>query len=238
MNRKNSKISDGYSAVRYFVPSPLLDSQAAKPTEAWARRRAVAQLTYQTLLDNQQRQVIDEGLNEQTASNRATALRGFLKANGIHIDDVVGDEMRAGHSAALERFLLGLQELGQSARTVSNTKSAFRHWKDAVIAHDTIQAAHEGKATPFQSTLATLLENRAAATVGKRVGIPRDMMYGWIKGKIPRGNNVNHLLRLEAFFGLERHSLVQRSGMRLIGQRQAHVGKAPAPIAYRTILGT
>lgn len=197
----------------------------------------MAQLTYQTLLDNQQRQVIGEGLNEQTASNRATALRGFLKANGIHIDDVVGDEMRAGHSAALERFLLGLQELGQSGRTVSNTKSAFRHWKDAVIAHDTIQAAHEGKATPFQSTLTTLLGNRAAATVAKRVGIPRDMMYGWIKGKTPRGHNVNHLLRLEAFFGLERHSLVQLSGMRLIGQRQERVGKAPAPIVYRTILG-
>lgn len=62
-------------------------------------------------------------------------------------------------------------------------------------------------------------------------------MYGWIKGKIPRENNVNYLLRLEAFFSLERHSLVQLSGIRLIGQRQEGVGKTPASIVFHTILG-
>lgn len=151
----------------------------------------MAQLIYQTLIDNQQRQVELEGLNEQAASNRATALRGFLNANGLHVDDVVGDQMRGGHTAALERFLQALHETGKSPRAVSNTKSAFRHWKDAVVAYDTIQAVHAGAATPFQTTLAILLQDRCAATVARCVGIPRGMIYGWIKGKIPRGSNVS-----------------------------------------------
>ncbi len=237
MSKKKPIKSDGYSNVRFFIPSPLLDSQAAKPVGVRARKRAMTQLTYQTLIDNQQRQVTLEGLNEQTASNRATALRGFLHANGLHLQDVVGDEMRTRHAEAVERFMRALLADGKSARALSNTKSAFRHWKDAVVSYDAIQAVQAGKNTPFQSTLVSLFEQHPAGRVAKNAGIPRDMLYGWIKGKLPRPSNVRYVLRLEAFFGLERNSLVQLSGMRLMGQRQPSIGEEPTPIIYRTILG-
>ncbi|CAB3722982.1 site-specific integrase [Achromobacter kerstersii] len=230
--------STGYESLRYFIPSSLLDSQTNRPVMARARKRAMTPLTYRTLLENQQRMVLTQSLKEQTAANRATALRGFLRANCLHVDDVVGDEMRGSHAIALDCFINSLATEGKSAQSMSNSKSAFRNWKDAVVAHDAIQAVQDGKPTPFQSALFGLLKDQPVQRVAKNAGIPKDMLHGWLRGKVPRGSNAKYILRLESLFGMTRHSLVQLSGMRLRGERTMSPGEAPTPIQYRDLLGT
>ncbi|OZI33370.1 hypothetical protein CEK29_21150 [Bordetella genomosp. 5] len=63
------------------------------------------------------------------------------------------------------------------------------------------------------------------------------MLFGWLRGKIPRPNNITYVRRLEGFFGVESNLLVQLSGMKVKGLRQESVGGTPAPIEYRNQLG-
>ncbi len=194
-------------------------------------------LTYQNLLDEQNRKVQLEGLNEQTAANRATALRGFLRANHLNQADVVGDEMRMKHPEALERFLDELEDTGGSRRAISNTRSALRPWREAVIEYDTAVALAMEKGTPFSQALKSVMADTPVKRVEKQAGIPQDMLRGWLLGKQPRPSSIRHLLRLETFFGLERNSLVTLAGIKPRGHK-AQLGGPPVPIQYnQTVLG-
>lgn len=110
-------------------------------------------LTYQTLLENLNHQVELQTINAQTAANRATVLRSFLRANRLSMDDVIGSEMRVGHIEALERFFSHLADEGKSNRDISNNRSMMRRWKEAVVELDTVAALTAGSQTPFQETL-------------------------------------------------------------------------------------
>lgn len=194
-------------------------------------------LTYQQLLQEQDRKVQLSGLNEQTAANRATALRNFLRANTLHVEDVVGNEMRIQYPDALETFLETLRTQGRSPRSITNTKAAMRPWKEAVVEFDTLQALAAEKPTPFIESLLSLIGDRPVTRVAQQAGIPKDMLLGWLRGKIPRCSNVTYVLRLEGFFGAESNLLVQLSGMKVKGERQESIGGTPAPIEYRNDLG-
>lgn len=172
-------------------------------------------LTYQLLLDQQTRNVELLHLNQQTASNRATALRTFLRTNALHLDDVVGSEMRRNYPASLKKMMEVLLDEGRTARSVSNTRSALRHFRDAVVEHDTSVALAKEQPTPFMEAIKSVIGDLPVKQLSKQVGIPQDMLRGWLYGKQPRVSNVHHISRLEMFFGLEKNQLVAISGAKL-----------------------
>ncbi len=236
MSRKSSNKTDGYRVVRYFTPSSITASQATK-TLVRARKLQMTQpLTYQRLLDDQTRKIQLENLNSQTAANRATALRGFLNANHLQMEDIVGAEMRVRYPEAIERYIVQMQEEGRPQRSISNTRSTMRPWKDAVVEFDTVEALSSGNATPFMQAIKSVIEDRPVKRIAKEAGIPLDMLWGWLKGKIPRASSARYILRLESYFGIERNTLVALSGMKTIGHR-ASVGEKPTPREYNEILG-
>lgn len=232
MKGKKSNKSVDYKIVRYFTPSSITASQTAENQGGSARKRFMSQpLTYQTLLENLNRQVEIQTINAQTAANRATVLRSFLRANRLSMDDVIGSEMRVSHIEALERFFNYLADEGKSNRDISNNRSMMRRWKEAVVELDTTAALSAGSQTPFQETLRSVIADLPVAHVARRAGIPKDMLWGWLRGKIPRAGSARYLLRLEGFFGLERNLLVNLSGMRPYGFKPT-VGGTPAPVPF------
>lgn len=236
MREDKLETSTGYDIRRYFTPSSLTASQTPKGKKVRAYGRHMPPLTYQNLLDEQTRKVQLEGLNEQTAANRATALRGFLRANHLNVADVVGDEMRMKHPEALQRFLDELEDAGYSRRSITNTRSALRPWRETVIEHDTATALAKEQGTPFSQALKGVMADTPVKRVAKQAGVPQDMLRGWLFGKQPRPSSVRYLLRLEAFFGLERTSLVTLAGVKPHGHK-THLGGPPAPIQYnQTVL--
>lgn len=238
MNSKKLDKTNAYQVCRYFVPASLTASQTQKTKRRRATRLTLnTPLTYQRLIEAQDKKVQFENLNPQTAANRATALRGFMKANGLHPDDVVGNEMRMRFPDALELFINRMKSEERSNRAITNTVAAFRPWREFVIEHDTAEAINSENPTPFLSAIRSLLENRSPTRVARESGIPKDMMFGWLNGKTPRSSSCKYLIRLETYFGLEQNSLVLLSGMKLKGQRSDNVGGVPAPIEYRNMLG-
>lgn len=236
MSRKLPDKTDCYKIVRYFTPSSITASQTTN-TLVRARKLLMLQpLTYQLLLDSQARKTQLEGLNLQTAANRTTALRGFLSVNHLHAEDVIGDEMRVRYPEALERYIRHMQNEGRSQRNISNTRTAMRPWKEAIVELDTIEALSSGNATPFMQAIKSVLDDRPVSRVAKEAGIPRDMLWGWIKGKTPRASSARYLLRLESYFGLDRNTLVALSGMRAVGYKPS-VGGEPATREYNKNLG-
>jgi len=111
VSQKKLTKSTGYEICRYFTPSSLTAAQTTKSKSAAARKRYMSEpLSYRTLLEAQDSKVQTEGLNIQTSANRATALRKFMEANFLTIEDVVGSEMRLNYPKALERFVAKLRE--------------------------------------------------------------------------------------------------------------------------------
>lgn len=180
----------------------------------WTLGRSMAPLTYRQLMDEQSSQVALSLLNEQTAANRATALRQFLAANALNIDDVVGDEMRYQHPEAMECFILKLQLDGRSTRSISNTRAAFRPWKEAVIDHDTARATAEASPTPFMEAINSIMRGNPVKRVAKQAAVPPDMLRGWMLGKQPRPSSEKYLARMEVFFGLSKESLISLAGIK------------------------
>ncbi len=160
-----------------------------------------------------------------------------MRSNGLHLDDIVGAELRMRYPEALDRFIEMLRDSGKSQRAITNTRCALRPWKEAVVEYDTIQALEADKPTPFAEAIVSIMVNHPTRRVAKQAGIPADMLYGWLKGKVPRVSNYKYILRLEAYFGLEPHSLVQTSGIKLVGTRKESVGGPPTPIEYRDRTG-
>ncbi|AHI63788.1 hypothetical protein BTL_816 [Burkholderia thailandensis H0587] len=228
--------SASYRICRYFTPSSLTASQTSSVRERALGSRMAVPLTYRIMLDDHARKVQLENRNEQTAANRVSALRAFLRANCLTEDDVVGDEMRMRYPEALERFVAALQAVGRSARNITNTRSALRPWKEFVIEHDTRVAIDQGDGTPFMQALKSVLDDQSVARVARDAAVPKGMLWGWLRGKTPRASNARYLLRLETYFGLERNSLLNLSGMKVSGHKVA-VGGPPTPIPYNEMVG-
>ncbi|WP_211226414.1 site-specific integrase [Azonexus hydrophilus] len=187
--------------------------------------------TYTSLIEEQTRRVQLENLNEQTAANRATALRGFLKANHLGIDDVIGDEMRMKYPEALETYLNDLVAQGRSNKSITNTRSAMARWRESVVEYDTQQALSTGENTPFCQALQSLLEGKAIKTVAREAGVPPDMLRGWCLGKIPRSSSTRYIIRLESHFGLERNTLLSLTGAKAT-EGKAQLGGPPRKNEY------
>lgn len=229
--------SGAYEACRYFVPSSLLASQTMKTT-AKVRRRTLnpEPLTYLKMMNDQATLVTLGQLKPQTAANRATALRLFLRANHLQIDDVVGIEMRPHFPLAVEHLVSRLREEGRSDRSITNTRAALTPWKQAVIADDTARSLQSCQPTPFMKVLRESVGDHPRDLVARQSGVPHGMFKGWLNGKLPHASNAKYLRRVESFFGLERESLVTLAGISNGARAREQVGQAH-PIAFREKLG-
>ncbi|WP_345797608.1 hypothetical protein [Castellaniella sp. MT123] len=189
-------------------------------------------LTYEYLRDEQRRNAQLSVVSKQTVANRLTALNLFLRANHLHEQDVVGEEFRAGHGAAIEPLVAELRREGRSERSIGNTRSALMAFKKAVVVFDTQLAVAGADISPFHKRIKEVLSAYPIRRVAKQCAIPPDMLFGWRNGKWPRISSICHLRRLESFFGLERESLVFLAGFQDGKHIEQRVGDA-ATIEYR-----
>lgn len=226
-----------YELRRYFVPSSLLASQAAeKTTRAQKRAPQLNPLTYRDLLDKQAYFVTTEQVNTQTAANRATALRNFLRVNSVCEDDVVGAEMRSGYPEALEKFVLQLQTCGKKSRSITNTRAALSPWRHWVIEDDTLRALDADKPSPFRGALKLLVAAHSVRHVSNQSEVPYAMLLGWLDGKIPRQTNTGLICRLESYFGTEPGALTSLAGHTQSPRYRTTTGQASRN-DYRETLG-
>lgn len=192
-------------------------------------------LTYKDLLAKQTYLLSICELNAQTAANRATALRSFLRANRVQLDDVVGAEMRTRHPEALERLIEVLREQEKKQRSISATRSAMRPWREMVIEDDTTRAHASDKLAPFNSAFKAVVDGHPIKRIAKLAGVSHDMMFGWLIGKAPRGSSARFIRRIETFFALVPDSLVILAGISGNSRSRPQVG-VPAGIEYRSQL--
>lgn len=233
---KNPYESTSSASCRYFVPSSLLASQVAKEEKRARKKRLKPEpLTYNDLFQNQDSQVKSGNVKKQTAANRATALRLYLKENHLLPEDVVGNEMRAAYTLGEARFADALRKEGRSSRSISNLRAALKPWRTAVATDDKHRAQSVDSMTPFQRMVTELVGIRPVRALARQAAIPASMLRGWIKGKQPRASNVQNIRRLEAFFGMERDSLAVLGGIQDGQNLRESVGQA-APNPYRDLL--
>ena len=230
---KNAGKSMSYEVRRYFEPSPIPASRAAA-TGVRARRKFVAQpITYQDLLDIQERLVQQDLVKQQTAANRASALRSFLRHHHLEASDPVGAEFRVSFVEKLRDFADGLAEGGTTPRNVSNTLAALRPWRDILVRLDTERAMAGENLAPFNQAFRALLKDTPAGGLAKLLAIPRDMVYGWLKGKKPRVSSLRHIHKVERHFGIDEGELATLAGFRRGGRvGVVPIGQPPA-VSYR-----
>jgi integrase len=228
--------STAYKICRYVDPSPLPASQAAEP-KARARRRTVSTkpATYQDLLDVQERLVRQQAIKPQTAANRASTLRAFLKFNNLDVGDPVGHELRASFPARCEAFAKHLAEQGKTARNISNALSTLRPWRELVVALDTERAIAGENLPPFNQAVRSLLKDFPVKRLARQTGVPPCMIYGWLKGKKPRLSNAPHIYRIETFFGVPHGELAVLAGISGAARIPRTAGD-PVNVGYRESL--
>jgi hypothetical protein len=190
--------------------------------------------TYHDLLERQAYLVTTKQTNPRTAANRTTALRAFLNANKVSIEDPVGDEMRAKWPEALECYINSLIDLERGSRDISNSKAAVRPWREMVVEADSLRASEDDRPTPFQTQLTALMGRFSIKHVAKTTRIPYDMLLGWVHGKKPRQSNGMYIARLEGFFGIERGELARVAG--LVAARGAPLQPPLPVIEYRATI--
>lgn len=229
--------SGAYKSCRYFVPSSLLTSQTAENVAARARKRAMQpqSLTYSELLEKQAYFVTTGQLNAQTAANRATALRAFLRTNHLVEGDIVGDEMRSGFANCMERYLDSLRDAGKKQRRLTNDRAALKPWKQMVVEWDTTRALNSEKPTPFRAQVMELVGDRSIKRVANDCRVPYDMLVGWLHGKIPRQSSARYIARIEGFYGMERGALLALTGFSHTPKLYPALGEPPK-IEYRETL--
>lgn len=221
--KKNVDKSTSYGMRRYFEPSPIPASRATA-SGVRARRKPLSQpITYQDLLDIQERLVQQNTIKQQTAANRAAALRSFLRHHHVEVHDPVGAEFRVSFSEKLREFAEGLAERGTAPRNVTNTLAALRPWRDILVRLETERALAGDNLPPFSQAFRTLLKDVPAERLAKLLTIPRDMVYGWLKGKKPRVSSLMHIYKVERHFGIAEGELATLAGFR----RGVHVGVVP-----------
>jgi integrase len=227
-----------YENYRYFVPSSLPALQTAKKRQKQARKSAMkpSPLTYKDILEKLNYFVTTKQLNPNTAANRASALRGFLRANHLSEDDVVGEEMRSKFVDCVERFLDSMRELGRTQRNITNTRAALTPIRQIIQEDDIARALDAEKPTPFMLQLKTLLHGHSVRHVAKISHVPYDMMLGWLNGKVPRPSSARYVHRVETYFGMERGELWKLSGAAHPSRLQPDLGGARV-IQYRESLG-
>lgn len=184
-------------------------------------------LTYKVLLQNQEQQLQLDQISKQTAANRASALRLFLKAHHLTEQDVVGFEMRAEFSLAQKKLSEQLQTEGRPSRAITNIQSMLRRFREMVVAEDKMRAAAADAESPFRQAIRSLMEGHAVKRVAKQADISPDMIFGWLKGKEPRASNAKFVHRLESFFGIEQGSLTVLTGIKDGKRPTPTVGEAP-----------
>ena len=236
MSKKKPEQSTGYAIKRYLLPTSLLASRTTKTAVRARKRPVIPALTFEELSLKQERDVATGEVKSQTAANRSTILRGFLRSNGCHMEDVVGDEMRQTFSDSMEKFLDDMRSAGRSNRDVSNSKSALMSWRKRVVDDDTLRAIEGEQPTPFRVAVTSLIAGQSPTRIAKQCGVSIDMLTGWMRGKIPRSRNAMYILRLESYFGLERESLVRLAGFRYRQSVRLPVAQ-PVKNAYRETLG-
>lgn len=192
-------------------------------------------ITYQDLLDIQERLIQQGALKVQTAANRASTLRAFLKLNKLEISDPVGIELRAAFLSCVEAFAEKLRGDGKSQRNITNSLAALRPWRKLVVTLDTDRAIAGDNLAPFNQAVKSLLKEQPADPLSRQLGIPRDMMYGWLRGKKPRLSNVKHIHRLEGYFGVPHGELAVLAGFAGGQYVQQTVG-VPVEVDYRNLL--
>jgi integrase len=170
-------------------------------------------LTYTRLLEDQARAASTGQLKNQTAANRATALRLFLRANYIQEGDPVGPEMRAQFPIAVQRLVDSLKTSQRSDRSISNTRSALTPWKKSVLFFDQANAHAQGLVTPFQASLRDAIGELHIRWVAREAGVSYQMLLGWLQGKLPRASNAHCIRRIESFFGVPKDCLVTAAGI-------------------------
>jgi len=191
--------------------------------------------TYQDLLDVQERLLQRGALKAQTAANRASTLRAFLKFNQLEVDDPVGHEFRASFTARCQAFAAHLAELGKTSRNVSNSLSTLRPWREFLVALDTDRAIAGDNLAPFNQAFRSVLKDFPVKRLARELAVPANMMYGWLKGKKPRLSNVSHIHRIESFFGVEHGELAVLAGFSGAARIPQVVGDAVV-VAYRDSL--
>lgn len=203
-----------YKNRKYFTPSSLPASQT-KELAARARKRTLTAkpLTYQELLEKQEYLVTTSQINPQTAANRTSALRSFLRINHINFDSPVGDELRSLFPESLENYLTTERTTGKSQKQITNLKSAITFWRQAVLEFDTANALANSKNTPFQSQLIEMIGEFTIKRVSIQAHVPYDMLLGWTAGKRPRASSIKYLARLEKFFGMQHGGLTELTGL-------------------------
>ena len=211
-------------------------ADGGKMTRARKRASKMNPLTYKDLLEKQAHFVTTKQVNTQTAANRATALRNFLRVNNVGEDDVIGSEMRSGYPEALEKFVLKLQALSASSRSISNTRAALSPWRYWVNEDDSMRALDADKPSPFRCQLKLLVAGHSVKHVAKQSEVPYDMLAGWLKGKIPRQSNNRLICRLESYFGTDRGALTSLAGHTQTPRYRATTGEASRN-EYRETLG-
>lgn len=233
-NRNEPMKTGGYEICRYLTPSSLLTDLHTTKAAARARRRAmhIEPLTYNDLLAKQTYLLSICELNAQTAANRATALRAFLRANLVQLDDVVGAEMRTRYPESVERLIKVLRDQEKGQRSITNTRSAVRPWREMVVEDDTTRAHASDKLAPFNAAFKSIVEGHPIKRIAKQAGVSHDMMFGWLLGKAPRASSARFIRRIEAFFALPQESLVMLAGISGNSRIRPQVGVA-TEIEYR-----
>jgi integrase len=193
--------------------------------------------TYQDLLDIQERLVTQQALKPQTAANRATTLRAFLKFNNLDVADPVGHELRAAFPARCEAFAKYLAEQGKTPRNISNALSTLRPWRELIVALDTERAIAGDNLPPFAQALRSLLTDFPVRRLARQLGIPPCMIFGWLKGKKPRLSNASYIHRIETFFGVPHGELAILAGISGAARLPRTVGDSVA-VGYREMLAT
>lgn len=193
--------------------------------------------TYTDLLAMQERLVLQGALKAQTAANRASILRAFLKLNNLDVDDAVGHEFRASFHAQCREFAEHLTAEGRTARNVSNSLAALRPWRQLVVSVDTDRAIAGDSLPPFAQAFRSLLKEYPVKRLAAQLAIPSDMLYGWLKGKKPRLSNLPYLHRVEKHFGVEHGELAVLAGFSGGSRIATTVGES-ALVDYRGTLAT
>ena len=88
--------------------------------------------------------------------------------------------------------------------------------------------------TPFVQALKSIIGNIPSKRLAKLTGVPNDMLRGWLFGKQPRPSSTTYISRIEAYFGVERGSLITLAGVKPIGHK-IQLGGPPAPIHYNDV---
>ena len=230
---RNLEKSTTYEQYKYFVPSPILASQGTERRRKARRKpQKMTPLTYRDLLEEQARAVQNGTLNKQTAANRASALRLFLRVHHFMPEDVVGQEFRTGYRLAEAQFADAMQKEGRDGRSISNLRAALTPWRQAIAQNDKLRELEEGGESPFAKHIRMLVAGAPVKRFARQTGVRAHLIYTWMNGTSPKPGSLSSIRRLESFFGIERDWLVTLSGVRDYWAGREPVG-TPPPNAYR-----